>query len=232
MSRAHSDLEITLDLTLAGCDCGGSVVLVGKTVVFHQDIPHALVRVQCEACRATAEREYDISTYFEAGDTRDGPLNPTADPSEIIDLVQYAHLARYYLEYVQIGVIDLPRPTADNLLQIAEVSAAEALKHLRGVDAPPPEAVFAPERQRLLEANRDAFTRENLELFAQGIAQHRERLASLYDILEQMTGDEQSDNQILERYATQYKSDPILFPWIGRVAFELHKKHGGHEQHH
>ncbi len=229
MVRAHSDLEITLDIMLGGCACGGTVTQIGKTVVDVEGAPHAIVRVQCESCGATGEREYDISTFFDAGDTRDGPLNPTDRPSEILDIVQYAHLARFYLEYVQTGAVELSRAAADNLLRIAEAGAAEAIKHLGDGDEAPPEAVFAADRQMLLETNREAFSRENLALFAQGIAQHRERLSTLYDILGQMTGEERSDNQILENYAAQYKDDPILFPWIGRVAFELHQRRGGHD---
>jgi len=221
MARAHSDLEIQLDISLAGCHCGGQIEQVGRALVYHHNVPYAVVRLQCRECGVTAEREYDISSYVDMGDTTQGPLNPTDEPSELLDIVQYGHLARFYLEFVQNGITDLQRDQAEGVLGLATVSVEEAIKHLRGGMFPPPEAAFTPDRQMLLQANPDAFNRENLDLFKEGILQFANKLPAVYDILEQLTGDHQKDLQILDAMAARHKDDPILHPQIGRIAKSL-----------
>lgn len=232
MPRAHSDLEIMLDVMMATCDCGGQVKVVGRVLVFHNDVPHYLVNVACDDCGAEAEREYEITTYYDQGDTSEGPLNPGDGPSELLDIVQYSHLARFYLDYVQESVTNLTIEQAGGLLGMGAVCSEEAIKHLRGGKLPPPEAVFSKERQFLMQANPEAFALENLERFRQNIMEYAEHLPRIYDIVEMMTGDPDQDRAILERLSVQYKDDPTLFSQIGRIAKAVFGSDEEDEKHH
>ena len=194
---------------------------MGRALVFHHDVPYVALRLQCEQCGTLGEREYDISTFYVDGQALDGPLNPTEYPSELLDIVQYGHLARFYLEYTQNSTVNLGQEEAQNLLGLASVCVDEALKHLRGGNQPPPEAVFAEDRRVLLQSNPDAFNRNNLETFREGILQYANKLGEVYDIRRQLVGDKEKDLQTLDRLAMQFKEDPILFPQIGRIAKEL-----------
>jgi len=159
----HSVQEEYFYLMVHRCTCGGP--WLGEAQEFEGDGPQTRHRVagKCFKCGTRQPFIFDLSR---AGPQPPAPamvrqINPTPEPSRAVDAVEWADLARFYLE--RIPRLKKPLEKAQSLLD-ARQCAEEALKFLGPADtSPPPAAIWSDASRRKLSKNPDTYSRARLQ---------------------------------------------------------------------
>ena len=157
---AHSMLEAYLYLMATPCASCGEGPLEGAEARFLDDDDRTVFSIDtsCGACGALTAVTFQLSGRPAADNgVRQTVVNPTDEPSHIVDVAQWITLAHVILEDAQ---RETDRVRARNLNLKAAQCLEEALKFYDDADndLPPPEAF-------LLDASRRGF-RENPEEFS------------------------------------------------------------------
>jgi hypothetical protein len=159
----HSVQEEYFYLMVHRCSCGGP--WLGEAQELEEDGPQLRHRVsgKCFKCAARKEFTFNLSR---AGPRPTAPsvirqISASAEPSRAVDAVEWADLARFYLE--RIARLKKPIEKAQSLLD-ARQCTEEALKFFGPADAaPPPAAVWSDSSRRKLSKDPDSYSRARLQ---------------------------------------------------------------------
>ena len=176
--QAHSIVEVQLYLKVAACDCCGKGPLrcddpIGKPTLSVGDLgspdPPAALDLSCMACGATWLQPIELVRPPTSDGSKDSSIekvglptiNPTSEPSHIIDLGQW-------LVLVSLLTDEAGRETDRGRARELGISAArcldEALKFYTDAenDLPPPEAFFHETSRERFHDSPEKFSRQRI----------------------------------------------------------------------
>jgi len=164
----HSVAEAHLYLMATACDACGRGPLAAADIRHSRlgEAPLLHLEAACKACGHTRTFVFDISDCPSDDAEASGRpseqtrINPTDEPSRIIDVVQWLTLFRIIVEAAS---KEPDRIEARSLGYEAAQCLEEALKFYdEDEDLPPLEAFFHPASRKRFEQNREQFTRARL----------------------------------------------------------------------
>jgi len=161
--RAHSLAEIDLYFMATSCACceRGLLKCEGRRPTPDDSRPGVVAEVGCENCGHESVLTFSLSADAPASDGHDlyPVINPTDQPSEILDVGQWIVLFRVILEAAakEENKIEVRR-----LGYEAAQCLEEALKFYADDDLPPPDAIFCDVTLRRRRDHPEQFSKQHL----------------------------------------------------------------------
>ena len=162
---AHSLAEAYLYLMATSCGCCGRGLLHGgdaRRIESPQDRPRVTIEATCHACHDETTHNFQLAREPEADKPNEGAVvNPTGEPSRIIDVGQWIVLFRIITEAAG---RETDKVQARHLGIEAAQCLEEALKFYDevGNDLPPPEALFHEVSRKRFQKSPEHFSRQRL----------------------------------------------------------------------
>jgi len=157
----HSAQEEYFYLMVHPCPCGGP--WIGQSQHVEKTTPGLRHHVTARCARCSTERTFPFDLVSAAGATAPTAvreINPTDEPSRALDVAEWMHLARFYLERIERLQDAVSR--AQSLLD-ARQCLEEAMKFYGpGDDAPPAGALWSDASRKRVAEHPDAYRRSSL----------------------------------------------------------------------
>ncbi|HOX39542.1 MAG TPA: hypothetical protein PL033_16285 [Candidatus Brocadiia bacterium] len=167
--RVHSIAEENLFVILHPCVCGGQRIKKSQELVEENDKLCDEVTLQCGQCGETSKMLFDVSGIVGRIPQFDS-INPTSDPSEVIDVVQWLDLAAFHFSTLQDNLSKMEDQEKSYFSAIALQSVDEALKfYPPNGRFPLPFSPFSEEGRQLIKEKKDFFAREAVDELRAGI---------------------------------------------------------------
>ena len=177
--HVHSVQEEYFYLMVHPCACGGAWQSESQEVEEDESRVRHEVAATCSRCGTGRTFRFQLDTHRgPKGPIRE--VNPTADPSRALDVVEWMNLAEFYLG--RIGRLTESVQKAQSLLD-GRQCLEEALKcYGPEDDAPPASAVWSEAGRRKLAERADTFRRTTIEAMLDRLPpMHRLRQADSLD---------------------------------------------------
>lgn len=159
--KAHSPRELNLFIATRSCVCGGETEMAVQGIFVVNGSLEERRLVKCRKCGKKVVFSFRVTA---GADTPWKAVNPTAEPSELLDVTQWAIYVYYYME--QFAAADRRHDEPKQYEALSEISKGlhEILKFYPDGEADPPSAaLFSENSRRRYDALRPWFRRENLE---------------------------------------------------------------------
>ena len=162
--HAHTLTEARLYLKVAEClVCGhGPLRRVDSFPAASAGIRRFTVKIACTRCRGEWDQSFDIAERTQRGTEPElSTINPTDDPSRVLDVGQWLVLASMIKEE---AARESNKAHARSLRLDAERCLEEALKFYtdEGNDLPPPEALFCRTSRERFRESPERFSRHRI----------------------------------------------------------------------
>ena len=164
---AHSIAEVNLYIMATACSACGQGPLSAAALKrgFADGVPIVDIAAVCRACQHRHELVFDLSACADTDeDAEDSPseqarINPSDEPSRILDVGQWLVLFRLIVEGAS---KQSDRVEARRLGYEAAQCLEEALKFYNDDDGPPAEAIFHATTRARFERDPEPFSRRRL----------------------------------------------------------------------
>lgn len=165
LRKAHSEREERLYLAMQACSCGGDYSYQEEVRFLQKDgTPVSCFLAECAVCHSCREFQFDISSFgdVDSGKGKEGVLNSSSEPSELLDVTMWGIYVLYYMERWEEADKMEERAHQKRALQSICEGVREALKfYPENEEYPPPSALFTPSSHQRFVAMKPWFRRSN-----------------------------------------------------------------------